>query len=53
LELRKIETAKTIASLLRDSNNKIMLDTNSLGMNLPISNDSNLTDQRPKQHPPK
>jgi prohibitin 2 len=35
LELRKIETAKMIANLLKDSNNKIMLDANSLYMNLP------------------
>ena len=49
LELRKIETAKAISSTLRDSNNKIMLDTNALGMNLPVSNQSNLEDLRPKQ----
>ncbi len=35
LELRKIETAKYIAHTLKDSNNKIILDSNSLYMNLP------------------
>jgi len=35
LELRKIETARFISNLLKDSNNKIVLDANSLYMNLP------------------
>jgi prohibitin 2 len=35
LELRKIETAKHISNLLRDSSNKIILDANTLYMNLP------------------
>lgn len=35
LELRKIETAKFISNLLRDSTNKVILDSNSLYMNLP------------------
>ena len=35
LELRKIETARIISNLLKDSNNKIVLDANSLYMNLP------------------
>lgn len=35
LELRKIETARHISNLLKDSQNKVMLDTNSLYMNLP------------------
>jgi prohibitin 2 len=35
LELRKIETARYISSILKDSRNKVMLDSNSLYMNLP------------------
>lgn len=35
LELRKIETAKYIANSLANSNNKVILDANSLYMNLP------------------
>ena len=35
LELRKIETARIISHLLKDSNNKVILDANSLYMNLP------------------
>ncbi len=35
LELRKIETAKIISNLLKDSSNKIILDANTLYMNLP------------------
>lgn len=35
LELRKIETARKISNLLKDSRNKVILDTNSLYMNLP------------------
>jgi prohibitin 2 len=35
LELRKIETAKNISSLLQKSNNRIILDSNSLYLNLP------------------
>jgi len=35
LELRKIETAKHISNLLKDSSNKIILDANTLYMNLP------------------
>jgi prohibitin 2 len=38
LELRRIETAKYISNLLKDSQNKIMLNTDSLYMNLPIRN---------------
>ena len=37
LELRKIETAKYISSILKDSRNRVILDTNSLYMNLPSS----------------
>lgn len=40
LELRKIETARSISTLLRDSRNKVMLDSNSLYMNLPVSEPS-------------
>jgi prohibitin 2 len=36
LDLRKIETAKAISNALKDSKNRILLDTNSLYMNLPI-----------------
>lgn len=36
LELRKIETARAISHILKESNNRIILDTNSLYMNLPI-----------------
>lgn len=49
LELRKIETAKAISAMLKDSNNKVLLDTNGLGMNLPVFNESNLTDNKLKQ----
>ena len=35
LELRKIETARKISQLLKDSKNKVILDANSLYMNLP------------------
>ena len=35
LELRKIETAKIISNLLIDQSNKIILDANTLYMNLP------------------
>ena len=35
LELRKIETARNISALLKDSRNRVILDTNSLYMNLP------------------
>jgi prohibitin 2 len=35
LELRKIETARYIAHTLKDSNNKLILDSSSLYMNLP------------------
>ena len=35
LELRKIETARNISALLKDSKNRVLLDTNSLYMNLP------------------
>ena len=35
LELRKIEVARHISSILKDSQNKIILDANSLYMNLP------------------
>lgn len=37
LELRKIETAKHISGLLQKSNNRIILDSNSLYLNLPSS----------------
>lgn len=37
LELRKIETAKFISNLLRDSNNKIVLNADALYMNLPLA----------------
>ena len=46
LELRKIETAKNISSILKDSQNKIMLDSNSIYMNLPIV----LTDKEIRQN---
>lgn len=36
LELRKIETARAISAILKDSKNKVILDANSLYMNLPI-----------------
>jgi prohibitin 2 len=36
LELRKIETAKYISNILKNSPNKVILDTNSLYMNLPV-----------------
>jgi prohibitin 2 len=35
LELRKIETAKNISNILQKSNNRIILDSNSLYLNLP------------------
>ena len=35
LELRKIETARNISQLLQKSNNRIILDSNSLYLNLP------------------
>ena len=35
LELRRIETAKHISGLLKDSPNKVMLNADSLYMNLP------------------
>lgn len=35
LELRRIETAKYISSILKDSQNKVMLNADSLFMNLP------------------
>lgn len=35
LELRKIETSRAIANILKDSNNKVLLDTGSFYMNLP------------------
>jgi len=38
LELRRIETAKHISSVLKDSNNKVLLNADSLYMNLPIRN---------------
>ena len=38
LELRRIETAKFISSVLKDSNNKVLLNADSLYMNLPIRN---------------
>lgn len=38
LELRRIETAKYISSILKDSNNKVLLNADSLYMNLPIRN---------------
>ena len=38
LELRRIETAKYISSVLKDSNNKVLLNADSLYMNLPIRN---------------
>jgi prohibitin 2 len=38
LELRKIETARYISQVLGGSNNKIILDANSLYMNLPSPN---------------
>jgi prohibitin 2 len=38
LELRRIETAKYISYLLKDSNNKVLLNADSLYMNLPIRN---------------
>jgi len=37
LELRKIETAKNISNLLQRSNNRVILDSNSLYLNLPTS----------------
>ncbi len=37
LELRKIETAKYISNSISHSSNKVILDTNSLYMNLPTS----------------
>lgn len=37
LELRKIETAKHISGILQKSNNRIILDSNSLYLNLPSS----------------
>ena len=41
LELRRIETAKFISSVLKDSNNKVLLNADSLYMNLPIRNADN------------
>jgi prohibitin 2 len=38
LELRKIETARSISNSLKDTNNKVILDSNSLYMNLPAAN---------------
>jgi prohibitin 2 len=35
LELRKIETARYISHVLKDSNNRVILDANLLYMNLP------------------
>ena len=35
LELRKIEVARSISHLLKDSGNKVVLDSNSLYMSLP------------------
>lgn len=35
LELRKIETARYIAHTLKEGNNKVILDSSSLYMNLP------------------
>jgi prohibitin 2 len=37
LELRKIETAKYISSVLKDTQNKVVLNADSLYMNLPMS----------------
>jgi len=35
LELRKIETSRNISQILNRSSNRIILDTNSLNLNLP------------------
>lgn len=35
LELRKIETTKIISKILEKSNNRVILDSNSLCLNLP------------------
>jgi len=37
LELRKIETSRNISSLLKDTHNKVVLNADSLYLNLPIS----------------
>lgn len=44
LELRKIETAKHISSLLTRSNNRIILDSNSLYLNLPAIGQTDSTE---------
>lgn len=36
IELRKIQTARNISALLEKSNNRIILDSNSLCLNLPV-----------------
>lgn len=40
LELRKIETARHISAVLKDTQNKVVLNADTLYMNLPISKPS-------------